>query len=1043
MATYEVVIKDLWMRLEDAMGEKMPGPLGPLATPAELSRQQLRVRSVYDEMVDVMKEIDDTIKRGQTYIVNLPSATKDAKDVAFGKFLADFDKDNKFRAVRGVRSKWRDRLNEIDDRLNVDHRSTPASSGTVRAADSKRAKLPQIQLQRFDGTIDSWFSFWDTFRVLVHDETSLSAVEKFNFLQSCLEGEAVELISGIPITPQGYDNAIDLILEKFGDSKKLIRVLNQEIVSLPISEAFADDERLYLKIEKICRLLESLNQTIDEAPYYMNMEGKMSPEVLDKYFMIKTCEDKDDWDTVKFRNAFKRALAHVRGMKEVQSSIRKSRFSEATMSLSGMNFAEKKPHTGYKGADYGGRRENSPRPGQQWSGSPSRTNSPGRGNGPYPREYRDGDRDKSRKGSPYPNRTSSSSRSPSRERRTICAFCELPHSEIDCLKFPTADLRRNRCLKKELCFFCLRANHFASQCRNKSRCIFCKKSHNSALCRMRFGQGSSNSNRSPSPNRRPENSGKVVDFKANEKVNLGREIFMDCSIRDIKETEFSGVGEQTCLSDANDVFSVLKLVSLEFYNPDNPSKCQREFGLLDDGSQKTYIEESLAKELKLKSLEVKTFQIAGIGNTVVGTFQRPIVEFGMRKHEFDVLAKARVLPEIVNAMPLVSLENVSREQLIRNKIFVQLKMIKPRVLIGNDFYNRFVVCAKQRLPSGLWISSSATGDIVNGEGKVTFLEKQSYGAQTQISICGTATENFANDDLCIEDCSKSSDHTWIDMAKKQESLQFLGLNDAIEKNDEEIKRKMESLMTFDGKRYQTGLLWNSLVEKLPSNYHMAYAQLKSILGKLQENRKVLEQYDNIFLEQESMGFIERVPEEEVSVGGRVVHYLPHHAVYKSDSEHTKVRIVFNGAARRGDAPSLNECLEKGPNLYNDLCGILMRSRLKNNLVICDIAKAFLQIELDPNDRDAIRFLWVENPAVENSPIVVFRFKRVTFGVICSPANLALAIEMHLRKYDSGLARELERNVYVDNLMFSADNESQILELCDEVKQRIASRGADR
>jgi hypothetical protein len=43
-------------------------------------------------------------------------------------------------------------------------------------------------------------------------------------------------------------------------------------------------------------------------------------------------------------------------------------------------------------------------------------------------------------------------------------------------------------------------------------------------------------------------------------------------------------------------------------------------------------------------------------------------------------------------------------------------------------------------------------------------------------------------------------------------------------------------------------------------------------------------------------------------------YLPHHPVYRRDKNTTKIRPVFDGAAKSKYGPSLNEVLETGPNL---------------------------------------------------------------------------------------------------------------------------------
>ena len=55
--------------------------------------------------------------------------------------------------------------------------------------------------------------------------------------------------------------------------------------------------------------------------------------------------------------------------------------------------------------------------------------------------------------------------------------------------------------------------------------------------------------------------------------------------------------------------------------------------------------------------------------------------------------------------------------------------------------------------------------------------------------------------------------------------------------------------------------------------------------------------------------------------------------------------------------SLNECLCRGPVIMEDLTGILLRFRMNSIAISCDIEKAFLQVGIQPSDRDVVRLLW--------------------------------------------------------------------------------------
>ena len=132
-----------------------------------------------------------------------------------------------------------------------------------------------------------------------------------------------------------------------------------------------------------------------------------------------------------------------------------------------------------------------------------------------------------------------------------------------------------------------------------------------------------------------------------------------------------------------------------------------------------------------------------------------------------------------------------------------------------------------------------------------------------------------------------------------------------------------------------------------------------------------------YVEQHYGGFIERVNNLGTTNGVQ-----PHHAVFK-DSTTTPLRIVYDCSFKQGEQPSLNDCLQPGPPLLNDLTGILLRFRLHKYAITADIEKAFLHVNLDQADRDATRFYWLSNTDDPDSEFIVYRFRSVMFGVSSS------------------------------------------------------------
>jgi hypothetical protein len=94
-------------------------------------------------------------------------------------------------------------------------------------------------------------------------------------------------------------------------------------------------------------------------------------------------------------------------------------------------------------------------------------------------------------------------------------------------------------------------------------------------------------------------------------------------------------------------------------------------------------------------------------------------------------------------------------------------------------------------------------------------------------------------------------------------------------------------------------------------------------------------------------------------------------------------------------------------------------------VISDIRKAFLMIEINEDDRDAVRFLWWEDP--EKKKVAVYRHNRVVFGMNCSPFLLGAVLNHHLNGADPQhveVVHKMRNSLYVDNCVLAVDDEEE-------------------
>ena len=87
---------------------------------------------------------------------------------------------------------------------------------------SAKPKLPKLNLKRFNGDIMKFYTFWETFESTIHNNEELSAIDKYNYLTTYLDGAATSAIHGLPLTEDNYENAIEILKKRFGRKQQII-----------------------------------------------------------------------------------------------------------------------------------------------------------------------------------------------------------------------------------------------------------------------------------------------------------------------------------------------------------------------------------------------------------------------------------------------------------------------------------------------------------------------------------------------------------------------------------------------------------------------------------------------------------------------------------------------------------------------------------------------------------------------------------------------------------------------------------------------------
>ncbi|XP_063830205.1 uncharacterized protein LOC135079477 [Ostrinia nubilalis] len=116
-------------------------------------------------------------------------------------------------------------------------RPTKSNDGTENKdseISTQQIKLPPIQIPSFDGSYYNWIPFSDQFVSLVHNNKSLSKVNKLHLLKQNLKGEAATLLKHIPVTEGNYDSAWLKLKERYSNKRVIINSYLQRLMSLKI-----------------------------------------------------------------------------------------------------------------------------------------------------------------------------------------------------------------------------------------------------------------------------------------------------------------------------------------------------------------------------------------------------------------------------------------------------------------------------------------------------------------------------------------------------------------------------------------------------------------------------------------------------------------------------------------------------------------------------------------------------------------------------------------------------------------------------------------
>lgn len=250
------------------------------------------------------------------------------------------------------------------------------------------------------------------------------------------------------------------------------------------------------------------------------------------------------------------------------------------------------------------------------------------------------------------------------DSKLTCRICNKNHVYYKC-NLPVSSkleiVKRNK-----LCFKCCGKNHSASECRNKTGCQKCKGGHNSSLC------------------------WKVEENSSAHMVSESAATDDSSQTLNPEIPPFSMLFNKEPASNLpvkNHVFLATALVNIS--NPTNGHSKQARV-LFDSGSQRSFINKSLAKELNLPIHGSENMTVNTFGDRSAHGVKTQIVSFDIIAANFSKNIQARTMETICSPLTNLPVSDTYLPEISNLKLadpmILKQRNLSVDVLIGGDFY---------------------------------------------------------------------------------------------------------------------------------------------------------------------------------------------------------------------------------------------------------------------------------------------------------------------------------------------------------------------
>ncbi|XP_075157719.1 uncharacterized protein LOC142230985 [Haematobia irritans] len=578
-----------------------------------------------------------------------------------------------------------------------------------------------------------------------------------------------------------------------------------------------------------------------------------------------------------------------------------------------------------------------------------------------------------------------------------CEYCQAKdHFVGSCPSFLALPVSRRFDFAKSsaLCINCLRKGHIVAKCQSKSRCKSCNFSHHSTLHNP-FSQPNSENKTTSNIITQRHLSANSSPFQA---PVLAQEVKSGQQPSSSKTHSSSSVHFTTHSSLITRAFRRNILPTAIVLIKDKFGIYQPARALLDSCSEINLITEESVNRLRLSRTKTNQ-EISGVSDIRTQLKHFVSTTIKSRTSNFEWTSDFFVTKSISSLQPSEHMNikhwNIPQEIELADPQFYLPQRID--LLISADVFFDLLLDGKIYLGDGLpYLVNTALGWVVGGK-----IDLQN---PIRTRTCNMTTMYDSLDTLLKA--------FWEVEEFKQNAIL---LTDE-EKLCEEFF--VENSIFDESGRVKVRLPFKQNVEKLGSSFDMAYRRFQYLEKRLSKDPLLKTQYVDFMNEYLELGHMSLVHNSTLENP----HYvIPHHPVLRPQSISTKLRVVFDASARTSSNVSLNETLQVGPTIQQDLVITLLVFRMYKYALSADICKMYRQFLVDERDRNFQLILWRKN---SHEPLNLYQLNTVTYGTSAAPflavRSLHFIADAYKDEFPIG-ANVLKNYLYVDDILTGADD----------------------